>query len=68
MLRLQDLTRADMKRFVSRKLFARSGIRFVKASEPHSVREIAIPRIVNNTVQKANYVFLWVVLAFRDVI
>lgn len=66
MLRLQDLTKADIEKFVSDKLLAFPRIRSMTARGPHNIPETAISKIIDDIVRKADGVFLWVELAVKD--
>ena len=68
MLQLQDLTKADIERFVSDKIHACSKIQSMALQKTLGVPKTAIPGIIGTIVWKADGVFLWVVLAVKDVI
>ena len=66
MLKLQDLTRADIKKFVSDRLLAYPRIQAMAAQEPQNIFEGTIPRIIHDIVENSDGVFLWVDLAVKD--
>ncbi len=66
MLKLQDLTRDDIKKFVSDKLHACPRIQSMAAQEPQNVFEGTVPNIIRDIVSKSDGVFLWVGLAVKD--
>ncbi len=66
MLKLQDLTRGDIKKFVSDKLLASPRVHFLAAQEPQRTSKTAISNIIKDIVRKAEGVFLWVDLAVKD--
>lgn len=66
MLKLQDLTKADIKKFASDKLLACWRTQSMTAQEPQNVPETAISNIIDDIVRKADGVFLWVELAVKD--
>ena len=66
MLKLQDLTEFDIKKFVSDKLYSRPKLELVLTHKRQSVMESTILRFIDSVVQKADGVFLWVVLAVKD--
>ena len=68
MLKLQDWVRADIKKFVSDKGFACPRSQSRRPQEAPSVTKTTIPRVINDVVQKAHSVYLWVVFAVRDVV
>ena len=66
MLKLQDLTRGDIEKFVSDKLLASPRVHFLAAQEPQRTSKTAISTIIKDIVRKAEGVFLWVDLAVKD--
>lgn len=66
MLKLQDLTRADIEKFVSDKLLALPRVRSMAAQKPRYGFERTVPGIIHDIVGKSDGVFLWVNLAVRD--
>ena len=62
------LTRADIKDHVSDRPFTCPIFQSRGPQEAPSVTKTTIPRIINDVVQKAHGVYLWVVLAVRDVV
>lgn len=65
-LRLQDLTKADIEKFVSDKLLVFPRIRSMTARGAPNDPETAISEIIDELVWKADGVFLWVELAVKD--
>ena len=65
MLRLHDLTGADIHRVVTDKLFACSRIQDMAAQECDCGRTV-ISNIIDDIVKKSDGVFLWVDLAVKD--
>lgn len=68
MLKLQDLTRADIKKFVLDKFFAHPRIQSMAAQEPQNAFEHDVYGLINDVVWKSDGVFLWVDLAVKDLI
>lgn len=68
MLKLQDLTRADIKKFVLDKFFAHPKIQSMAAQEPQNAFEHDVYDLINDIVWKSDGVFLWVDLAVKDLI
>lgn len=66
MLKLQDLTKADIKMFVSDKLLSYPRVKLMAAQEPWSISEGTISNLIDNIVGKSDGVFLWVDLAVKD--
>lgn len=66
MLKLQDLTKADIKMFVSDKLLSYPRVKLMAAQKPRSISEGTIYDLINNIVEKSDGVFLWVDLAVKD--
>ena len=66
MLKLQDLTRADIETFVSDSLLAYPKIQSMAAQEPPNDFEGTVPEIIDDIVSKSDGVFLWVRLAVKD--
>ena len=65
MLRLHDLTRADIEKFVTDKLFACPRIQSMAAQSSDFYRT-AISKIIDYIVKKSDGVFLWVELTVKD--
>lgn len=66
MLRLQDLTKADIRKFVSDQLLAFPRLQSMTAQDLQNVPDAAISMIIDVIVWKADGVFLWVELAVKD--
>ena len=66
MLKLQDLTRADIEEFVSDRLLACPRIQAMAAQESQNIFEGTMPTIIHNIVEDSDGVFLWVDLAVKD--
>lgn len=68
MLKLQDLTRADIEKFVFDKFFAHPRIQSMAAQEPRIAFKNDVSQLTNRIVWKSDGVFLWVDLAVKDLI
>lgn len=66
MLKLEDLTRPDIKKSVSDKLGAHPGIHSIPVQEPQIYTEDIISYLIYEIVWKSDGVFLWVDLAVKD--
>lgn len=68
MLKLQDLTKADIREFVSDRLLSIPRVKLMAAQEPQRISESVKRHLIYQIVEKSDGVFLWVDLAVKDLI
>ena len=68
MMRVQDLTRHDIEKFVSDKLYAHPKVLSMKSQAPDCSSKDIMSHITSDIIEKSDGVFLWVELAVKDLI